>query len=220
MLRSNSYRGDRMDYHHHARLTIYRREELAETVIQGRLSLQEAAAEFKLSRQSAAKWVRRFRQAGHGFRLRRRGVRSRRHQSREVRLDPGTEEHQAWPHSRVCGPVQESHLHAHRPQAGLQSALMFHSATQNEINAKDATNLINNGVKVVAEGANMPSTLDATKLFLEAKVLYGPAKAANEGGVATSGLETSQNSPRLNWTREEVDDRLHKIMIAIHKTCF
>ena len=66
----------------------------------------------------------------------------------------------------------------------------------------------------------MPSTLEATKLFLEAKVLYGPAKAANAGGVATSGLEMSQNSARLSWTREEVDDRLHKIMIAIHKTCF
>ena len=66
----------------------------------------------------------------------------------------------------------------------------------------------------------MPSTLEATKLFLEAKVLYGPAKAANAGGVATSGLEMSQNSARLSWTREEVDHKLHNIMIAIHKTCF
>ena len=74
--------------------------------------------------------------------------------------------------------------------------------------------------KVVSEGANMPSTLEATKAFLDAKVLYGPAKAANAGGVATSGLEMSQNSMRLSWTREEVDDRLHKIMIAIHKNCF
>jgi glutamate dehydrogenase (NADP+) len=66
----------------------------------------------------------------------------------------------------------------------------------------------------------MPSTLEATRLFLEAGVLYGPAKAANAGGVATSGLEMSQNSARLSWTREEVDDRLHKIMICIHKACF
>ena len=73
---------------------------------------------------------------------------------------------------------------------------------------------------VVAEGANMPSTLEATKVFLDAGILYGPAKAANAGGVATSGLEMSQNSMRLSWTREEVDDRLHKIMIAIHKNAY
>ena len=108
----------------------------------------------------------------------------------------------------------------YNPLWNIKADCAFPSATQNEINAKDATNLINNGVKVVAEGANMPSTLEATKLFLEAKVLYGPAKAANAGGVATSGLEMSQNSARLSWTREEVDERLHKIMIAIHKTCF
>jgi glutamate dehydrogenase (NADP+) len=102
----------------------------------------------------------------------------------------------------------------------IKADCAFPSATQNEINAKDATNLINNGIKVVAEGANMPSTLEATKLFLEGKVLYGPAKAANAGGVATSGLEMAQNSARLSWTREEVDDRLYKIMIAIHNTCY
>jgi glutamate dehydrogenase (NADP+) len=96
----------------------------------------------------------------------------------------------------------------------------FPSATQNEINARDAANLVKNGVKVVAEGANMPSTLEATKVFLDAGILYGPAKAANAGGVATSGLEMSQNSMRLSWTREEVDDRLHKIMIAIHKNAY
>jgi glutamate dehydrogenase (NADP+) len=71
----------------------------------------------------------------------------------------------------------------------------------------------------VAEGANMPSTFDATKMFLDAKILYGPAKAANAGSVAASGLEMAQNSARLSWTREEVDDRLHQIMIAIHKNC-
>jgi glutamate dehydrogenase (NADP+) len=96
----------------------------------------------------------------------------------------------------------------------------FPSATQNEISARDAANLVRNGVSVVSEGANMPSTLDATKLFLDAGVLYGPAKAANAGGVATSGLEMSQNSMRLSWTREEVDDRLHKIMVAIHRSCY
>jgi glutamate dehydrogenase (NADP+) len=102
----------------------------------------------------------------------------------------------------------------------IKADCAFPSATQNEINAKDAANLIKNGIKVVSEGANMPSTLDATKLFLDAKILYGPAKAANAGGVATSGLEMSQNSMRLSWTREEVDDRLHKIMISIHKACY
>jgi glutamate dehydrogenase (NADP+) len=108
----------------------------------------------------------------------------------------------------------------HNPLWNIKADCAFPSATQNEINAKDAANLIKNGVKVVAEGANMPSTLEATKLFLEAGVLYGPAKAANAGGVATSGLEMAQNSARLSWTREEVDDRLHKIMIAIHQNCF
>ncbi len=101
----------------------------------------------------------------------------------------------------------------------IKADCAFPSATQNEINAKDAANLIKNGCKVVSEGANMPSTLEATKAFLDAKVLYGPAKAANAGGVATSGLEMSQNSARISWTREEVDDRLHKIMISIHKAC-
>ncbi len=95
----------------------------------------------------------------------------------------------------------------------------FPSATQNEINGKDAQNLLKNGVYCVAEGANMPSTLDAVKLFLDAKTLYAPGKASNAGGVATSGLEMSQNSMRLPWTREEVDGRLRQIMKSIHKTC-
>jgi glutamate dehydrogenase (NADP+) len=102
----------------------------------------------------------------------------------------------------------------------IKADCAFPSATQNEINAKDAATLVMNGCKLVAEGANMPSTLDATKLFLEARVLYGPAKAANAGGVATSGLEMSQNSMRLSWTRQEVDDRLHKIMVAIHSNAY
>ena len=108
----------------------------------------------------------------------------------------------------------------HNPLWNIKADCAFPSATQNEINAKDAANLMKNGVKLVAEGANMPSTLEATKMFLDAGVLYGPAKAANAGGVATSGLEMAQNSMRIGWTREEVDDRLHKIMIAIHKNCF
>jgi len=108
----------------------------------------------------------------------------------------------------------------HNPLWNIKADCAFPSATQNEITAKDAANMIKNGIKLVAEGANMPSTLEATKLFLDAKILYGPAKAANAGGVATSGLEMAQNSARLNWTREEVDDRLHKIMISIHRNCY
>jgi len=108
----------------------------------------------------------------------------------------------------------------HNPLWNIKAECAFPSATQNEITAKDAANLIKNGIKLVAEGANMPSTLDATKMFLDAQILYGPAKAANAGGVATSGLEMAQNSARLSWTREEVDDRLHKIMIAIHQNCY
>jgi glutamate dehydrogenase (NADP+) len=94
----------------------------------------------------------------------------------------------------------------------------FPSATQNEINAKDAQNLLKNGVFVVSEGANMPTTAEGVDLFLDEKILFGPGKAANAGGVAVSGLEMSQNNLRLNWTREEVDDRLHNIMKSIHQT--
>ena len=95
----------------------------------------------------------------------------------------------------------------------------FPSATQNEINGKDAANLIKNGVYCVSEGANMPTSIEGINQFLDAKILYGPGKAANAGGVATSGLEMSQNSLRLSWSREEVDQRLHGIMKNIHKTC-
>jgi len=92
-------------------------------------------------------------------------------------------------------------------------------ATENEISGKDAQTLIDNGCICVSEGANMPSTPDAVELYLKHKILYGPGKAANAGGVATSGLEMSQNALRLSWTRKEVDERLHNIMINIHKTC-
>jgi glutamate dehydrogenase (NADP+) len=97
--------------------------------------------------------------------------------------------------------------------------LAFPSATQNEINEEDAKELVKNGCFVVSEGANMPSTPEAVEVFLEAKILYGPGKAANAGGVATSGLEMTQNSMRLPWTREEVDERLQQIMKNIHETC-
>jgi glutamate dehydrogenase (NADP+) len=92
-------------------------------------------------------------------------------------------------------------------------------ATQNELNADDAQKLIANGVMCVTEAANMPCTLEAIKLFLDAKVLFAPGKAANAGGVAASGLEMTQNSIRLNWTSEEVDARLKDIMTGIHSQC-
>ncbi len=95
----------------------------------------------------------------------------------------------------------------------------FPSATQNEINGTDAANLIKNNVTLVAEGANMPSTPEAVNIFLDNKIMYGPGKAANAGGVAVSGLEMSQNSMRLNWPGEEVDNRLKGIMRSIHKSC-
>ncbi len=95
----------------------------------------------------------------------------------------------------------------------------FPSATQNEISAKDAQNLVNNGVTVVSEGANMPTVPEGVDIFLENKLLYGPGKAANAGGVSVSGLEMTQNSMRLSWSREEVDNRLQLIMKSIHRTC-
>jgi glutamate dehydrogenase (NADP+) len=93
------------------------------------------------------------------------------------------------------------------------------SATQNEINETDASNLVKGGCTCVAEGANMPTTIGGVNVFLNAKILYAPGKASNAGGVATSGLEMSQNSMRLAWSREEVDTKLHTIMVNIHKTC-
>lgn len=107
----------------------------------------------------------------------------------------------------------------HNPLWNHKAHCAFPSATQNEINAKDAQNLVNNGVYVVSEGANMPTTIDGVNIFLDNKILYGPGKAANAGGVSVSGLEMSQNSQRLPWTREEVDQRLHLIMKNIHNTC-
>jgi glutamate dehydrogenase (NADP+) len=107
----------------------------------------------------------------------------------------------------------------YNPLWAIPAYCAFPSATQNEINEKDAENLIAGSVKVVSEGANMPSTPDAIEVFLGNKILYGPGKAANAGGVSVSGLEMSQNSLRLSWTREEVDERLRGIMAAIHDQC-
>ena len=107
----------------------------------------------------------------------------------------------------------------HNPLWNHKAQCAFPSATQNEINEKDAANLLRNGVYVVSEGANMPTTIGGVNQFLAAEILFGPGKAANAGGVATSGLEMAQNSMRISWTREEVDARLQGIMKAIHKTC-
>jgi len=113
-------------------------------------------------------------------------------------VDPATDYNPLWNHKADCA---------------------FPSATQNEINGKDAQNLVNNGVILVSEGANMPTEPEGIDIFLDNKLLYGPGKAANAGGVSVSGLEMTQNSMRLSWAREEVDDRLKIIMKSIHKTC-
>ncbi|MCH2023418.1 MAG: NADP-specific glutamate dehydrogenase [Saprospiraceae bacterium] len=92
-------------------------------------------------------------------------------------------------------------------------------ATQNELNHEEAETLVNNGCICISEGANMPSTPEAIEVFLEKGILYAPGKASNAGGVATSGLEMSQNSLRMSWSREEVDEKLHNIMVSIHESC-
>jgi glutamate dehydrogenase (NADP+) len=107
----------------------------------------------------------------------------------------------------------------HNPLWNHKANCAFPCATQNEINGKDAQHMIDNGVNVVAEGANMPTVPEGIDILIDNKVLYGPGKAANAGGVSVSGLEMSQNSMRLNWPREEVDGRLRSIMKSIHKSC-
>jgi len=102
---------------------------------------------------------------------------------------------------------------------GHEADMAFPSAIENEITGEDAKTLVKNGVVCVSEGANMPTTPEGINVFIDAKVLYGPGKAANAGGVATSGLEMSQNASHRSWTREEVDTELHKIMKAIHAAC-
>lgn len=110
------------------------------------------------------------------------------------------------------------YLEGKRPW-GLKCDIALPCATQNELDGDDARQLLANGVMCVAEGANMPSTLEAVEEFVKAKILYAPGKASNAGGVATSGLEMSQNALRLGWSFEEVDERLHAIMKEIHRNC-
>ncbi|HMQ16887.1 MAG TPA: glutamate dehydrogenase, partial [Phycisphaerae bacterium] len=107
----------------------------------------------------------------------------------------------------------------HNPLWKVKCDVALPSATQNEINEIDASNLVKNGCICVSEGANMPTTPAGVEVFLESKILYGPGKAANAGGVATSGLEMSQNALRMAWSREEVDQKLHRIMVNIHQAC-
>lgn len=109
--------------------------------------------------------------------------------------------------------------HANKRPWGIKVDVALPSATQNEINEEEAKTLVKNGCICVSEGANMPSTIEATEIFLNSKILFGPGKAANAGGVAVSGLEMTQNSMRLPWSREEVDNRLNMIMKDIHTTC-
>jgi glutamate dehydrogenase (NADP+) len=103
---------------------------------------------------------------------------------------------------------------------GIKGDMAYPCATQNELNDKDARELVDNGVKAVTEGANMPCTLEAIKVFQDASVLYAPGKASNAGGVATSGLEMIQNSQRYFWSFEEVDEKLRRIMIDIHRNAY
>ena len=107
----------------------------------------------------------------------------------------------------------------HNPMWAIPADAAFPSATQNEIAEEDAQSLVRNGITAVAEGANMPSSGDAVNVFLNAKILYGPSKAANAGGVTVSGLEQTQNAQRFSWTRGEVDTKLQGIMKAIHEQC-
>jgi glutamate dehydrogenase (NADP+) len=118
-----------------------------------------------------------------------------------------------------CDKYPEAKFVAGKRPWEVKCDIALPSATQNEIDINDAKALMANGCFCVSEGANMPSTPEAIEVYIEKKILYGPGKAANAGGVATSGLEMSQNSMRLSWTAEEVDMRLHNIMIDIHKNC-
>jgi len=111
-----------------------------------------------------------------------------------------------------------TYLEGQRPW-GVAAEMAFPSAIENEISGEDAKKLVDNGCVCISEGANMPTTPDGIGIFQQAKVLYGPGKAANAGGVATSGLEMSQNAAHLHWPRDEVDARLHQIMKSIHAAC-
>jgi glutamate dehydrogenase (NADP+) len=115
--------------------------------------------------------------------------------------------------------VELSSRQSMNPLWDIQAHCAFPSATENEITGQDARNLVKNGVKVVAEGANMPTAPEGLDILIDNGVLFGPSKAANAGGVSVSGLEMTQNSMRMGWTREEVDNRLQLIMKNIHKIC-
>ncbi len=123
----------------------------------------------------------------------------------------------------ICKPYSyefpNSQFHQGKRPWEVKCDIALPCATQNELDGNDARNLVKNGVIAVSEGANMPSTPEAVEIFLENKILYGPGKAANAGGVSTSGLEQSQNAMKLSWTAEEVEKRLHEIMINIHESC-
>ena len=121
--------------------------------------------------------------------------------------------------SAVFTPLQEEPARGTDPMWTHSADCAFPCATQNEINADDAQSLRNAGIYLISEGANMPTTPDGVQLIMDAGILYGPGKAANAGGVAVSGLEMSQNSMRLHWSREEVDQKLHGIMKSIHQQC-
>ncbi|HNW76702.1 MAG TPA: NADP-specific glutamate dehydrogenase [Bacteroidales bacterium] len=118
-----------------------------------------------------------------------------------------------------CDKYPEAKFFPEKRPWEVKADIALPSATQNEIDGNEARMLVSNGCILVSEGANMPSTPEAIGVYLEKKILYGPGKAANAGGVATSGLEMSQNSMRISWSREEVDEKLHNIMINIHKNC-
>ena len=113
----------------------------------------------------------------------------------------------------------EAQFHQGKRPWEVKCDIALPCATQNELNGEDAKNLIANGCKLVGEVSNMGCTPEAVEVFLENKIMFGPGKAVNAGGVATSGLEMSQNSMKLNWAAEEVDQRLHQIMINIHAAC-
>ncbi len=114
---------------------------------------------------------------------------------------------------------RSTHSLGYNPLWDHKADCAFPCATQNEINGKDAAHLVRNGDRLVCEGANMPTTPDAVDIFHELQYFFAPGKAANAGGVAVSGLEMAQNSMRLSWPRNEVDDRLKQIMKSIHRTC-
>ena len=153
-------------------------------------------------------------------------LRRGRHRPREARLRARAQERQARPHQRVRRQVPGRGVHGASTTARASTRCGITRPTapspaprRTRSTPRTPQNLVDNGVYVISEGANMPTVPEGVNLFVEKKLLYGPGKAANAGGVATSGLEMSQNSLRLSWTREEVDARLHGIMKAIHKQC-